>query len=319
MRICSVHRLVSLALLLALGAGRAGAQEPSVLDEPPEAPLPRYRVEIILFANTSVDATEEGFSYEAPPPVLADPGQRRFPVGFDPRVYADDPALNAAGLAGPDGGADSATNPDSRPDGGASGIDPAADARVDPNPSPGTEPDDDPFELIDPFGEFTGPNAASAQPAPFEFRRLRPDELQLNDAYARIDRLGAYRPLAHLGWVQDGLDESHAQAVDLASFGITNPRGTLTLTLERFLHLAVDIEYEAPQDAVATTAGDFDGSEGLSELALRPRFEMDVQRRARSGEVHYIDHPYFGLIFLITPAPEEETPADDTAVLSPAA
>jgi hypothetical protein len=46
---------------------------------------------------------------------------------------------------------------------------------------------------------------------------------------------------------------------------------------------------------------------------------MVAERRARSGELHYVDHPMFGLLFLISPAPEENAPVDDdTSVLAPA-
>jgi hypothetical protein len=46
---------------------------------------------------------------------------------------------------------------------------------------------------------------------------------------------------------------------------------------------------------------------------------MVAQRRARSGELHYVDHPMFGLLFLIAPVREEHPPVgDDTSVLAPA-
>lgn len=324
------HALVSLAVLavVALSAGRASSQEISDFDEPAEVTVRRYQVEVILFANTNIDPTEEDFDYEvepsAPAPLSSLPDERRFPIGFDPNAFAADRESRADEAAAADTAAGTSSEPTV-----AAATDTASET-ADPNA--------DPFELIDPFGDLGGAASAPTGPDAFEFRLLRPDEMQLNDAYARIDRLGAYRALAHVGWVQDGLDESHARAMSLATLGVANPRGTLTLFLERFLHFAVDLEYESPQPPGA--GGGFETGVGadfgpgvepgptasaptstseLSELVLRPRFRMQVQRRARSGEVHYIDHPYFGLIFLITPAPDEEPIEDDTDVLAPAA
>jgi hypothetical protein len=142
-------------------------------------------------------------------------------------------------------------------------------------------------------------------------------ELELAQTYARLDNLRAYRLLASGGWIQEGLDETAAQPINLGNLGIVNPTGSLRLHVSRFLHLNVDLEFRAQPFADAGSASD---PFALAELApLGTKYRMVAQRRARSGELHYVDHPMFGLLFLISPAPEENAPiGDDTSVLAPA-
>jgi hypothetical protein len=275
-------RICLVVMLAAAGAGRAAAQQPRDVD-PVDAPVaPKYRVEFILFAHADVDPTEESFVDEH--------------ASRAPRT----PLLGEP-LAGR--GAD------------AGAEEPGAGDQSD-SADTGAAPDTGPFDFIDPFGQLV---RGGDQRAPFQFRILRRDELELGDAYARIERLGAYQVLAHGGWVQDGLDESAAQPMNLANLGVINPQGTLRLYLSRFLHLSVDLKYLPSRNGLATE-GPTD-PDALSELWLEPEFRIVEQRRVpRSGELHYVDHPLFGLLFMISPMSEEgEDVEDDTADLEPAA
>jgi hypothetical protein len=197
------------------------------------------------------------------------------------------------------------------PDGASFGADSVSGLRGDAGPAP---------EAVDPTGElkpilpFAG--ATAEDTAPFWFRVLDASELGLASTYARLENLRAYRLLAHGGWIQEGLDETAARPMDLGNLGIVNPAGSLRLHVSRFLHFSIDLEFRAQPFAASTDAGAL----SLTELApMGTMYRMVAQRRARSGELHYVDHPMFGLLFLISPAPEEETPVeDDTGVLAPA-
>jgi hypothetical protein len=175
----------------------------------------------------------------------------------------------------------------------------------------------DNLELVQPLGPA---GAAPAESAPFWFRVLRSDELQLTSTYRRLARLSAYRMLAHGGWIQEGLDEGAARPMDLANLGIVNPRGTLRLRLSRFLHLGVDLEYQAaPLGGTAAASADPQALTALAPGSRRYRIVED-RRVSRSGELHYVDHPMFGLLFLISPVAEQSQEVeDDTGALSPAA
>jgi len=76
-------------------------------------------------------------------------------------------------------------------------------------------------------------------------RPLRPEELRLGNEYRKLAAISAYAPLLHAGWVQPGLPEGEAPSFDLATFGVWNPRGTVRVHLIQFLHITLDLTYEA--------------------------------------------------------------------------
>lgn len=277
-------------LLLALAPLGFAQEDESI--EPAEEAVPRYQVEVILFAHRDADPNEELFSLEqaAVAPAASAPAPIEQEVyGLDRLRLQDLPSGEAAP---PINGLGSASTP----------------APIEQTP----QTDElQPIEILPPRRDVE---------QPFRFRLLTHDEMQLNDEYAKIARLDAYQPLAHAGWIQDGLPENEARPIDMAYLGVVNPSGTIELYVSRFLHLTVDLSYRAPQSpAVTPDATSFDPP-GLRELDLAPRYVMQQQRRARSGELHYIDHPMFGLLFLITPVPEEpEQPGEAADKLTPAA
>jgi hypothetical protein len=122
-----------------------------------------------------------------------------------------------------------------------------------------------------------------------------------------LARLPAYHPLVHGGWVQLGLPESATIPVDLGVLGVTNPAGTVRLSLTRFLHVKLDLTYldtQAVQRGPAAAPGD------LTELPIAPRYHIGDERTTRSGEIHYFDHPAFGVLIKITPVkPDPAAPA----------
>jgi hypothetical protein len=133
-------------------------------------------------------------------------------------------------------------------------------------------------------------------------RPLRPEELKLGAEYRRLRAISAYVPLVHTGWIQPGLPEDEAQDFDLGTLGLLNPSGTIRVHLSRFLHITLDLTYRADGAVVPTVVG----NDGLDELALAPSYHLVATRSARSGELHYFDHPAFGVLVRITPLPTED-------------
>ncbi|MEM7407978.1 MAG: CsiV family protein [Pseudomonadota bacterium] len=119
-------------------------------------------------------------------------------------------------------------------------------------------------------------------------------------AYGRlVNRLaasGEVRPLLHTGWRQPGLRKSEALPVRVngAAQGVngSSVKGTIRLYRSRYLHLEADLTYTRP-DAGATS--------GLSGGTNPIRFVLRESRRMRSGELHYLDHPLFGMLVRATP------------------
>src|SRR5690606_15059608 len=169
--------------------------------------------------------------------------------------------------------------------------------------------------VIDPFGTDPG-NAV----APFRFRLLSQDELTLTDLRRRLERVeSVYTPLVHGGWIQEGLPPQQARPFDLAYLGASTPSGTIRLHVSRFLHLTLDLDFRPgavrrPQPSVAdgaaeTPGGAFDdrasppfgAGPALLEVEVSRRYHLNAERRMRSGEVHYFDHPFFGVIAIVRP------------------
>ena len=140
-------------------------------------------------------------------------------------------------------------------------------------------------------------------------RPLAPEELKLGTEFRKIRTIAAYEPLAHLGWVQPGLPEADAMPIDLSTFGILNPRGTVRVHLSRFLHITLDLTYQGKELGAATATGASPVPDGLDEIALAPEYRLKAARSARSNELHYFAHPAFGVLVRITPVPTQDTAA----------
>ncbi|HUO68033.1 MAG TPA: CsiV family protein [Gammaproteobacteria bacterium] len=174
-------------------------------------------------------------------------------------------------------------------------FDPDAPVSVEPTP-----PATDATPPVEP--DTAAADAAAVPENQFTFRVLRPEELQLTSQYRVLARLPAYHPLVHGGWVTLGLPDSAALPVDLGVLGVANPVGTVRLSLTRFLHVKLDLTYvdtQAAQRGPAPAPGE------LAELPIAPRYRIDAERTTRSGELHYFDHPAFGVLIKVTPVKTE--------------
>jgi len=161
-------------------------------------------------------------------------------------------------------------------------------------PPQGLPPTTGALEPVDPL--------AAERAEALRIRLLGPEELKLGNEYRRLRALAAYTPLVHTGWVQPGLPEDEAEPFDLGVLGIVNPSGTIRVHLSRFLHITLDLAYRA--DASATPA--LAANDGLGELVLPTRYHLVATRSARSGELHYFDHPAFGVLVRVTPVPKPD-------------
>jgi len=87
--------------------------------------------------------------------------------------------------------------------------------------------------------------------------------------------------------------------------------GTIKLHLGRYLHLEADLLYRNQVEPLGNNAFfiNLDDIEQPQTL-----FRMHQTRRMRSGELHYFDHPMFGMLVLITPyeRPEPEVELEES-------
>ena len=128
------------------------------------------------------------------------------------------------------------------------------------------------------------------------FRLAARSELQLRDTWGALRRSARYRPLLHVGWRLPGLGRNAARSARIGPHLGTGRdgtvvRGIVNVSLARYLHLEIDLLYDRSRTDAVTA---------LDE-AVPTRFRLRSKRRMRSKELHYVDHPLFGVLVLITP------------------
>lgn len=158
------------------------------------------------------------------------------------------------------------------------------------------------------------------------FARLPRDMLLLAPIASRIRRSSRYRLLDHMGWQQPVVTGTNPAVLTQAGDYYGDQReldGTIHITRSRYLHLHTDLWWSVfSQDdstlspgqraLIETYADRFPAlANGIERSGYIPaaQYALQQSRRMRSGETHYIDHPYFGLVVLITPIEDLEEPA----------
>lgn len=133
-----------------------------------------------------------------------------------------------------------------------------------------------------------------------EFTELNWDEGNLAAKSKHLENNSNYRILVKKRWKQTGLGREQTFDIEVNSLlknktdeteSLTTPSyvtGNVKLIMSRYLHFNVNLEYYKPQ-----TSAD-------SESAYR-KYPVVDERRMKSRETHYIDHPLIGVIVLATP------------------
>jgi hypothetical protein len=159
--------------------------------------------------------------------------------------------------------------------------------------------------------------------------------LRLTAAADRLRRQPGYSVLLHTAWRQPTAGRARAAWVQLTGSGAAAATldGVARLSVSRYLHLDLDLVLirdlalpaRVPETGTVAIplAGPGSGAPSSPDGALtyvRQPFRLVDSRRMRSDEVHYIDHPAFGVLALVTAyqppqpaAPEEPTATEGTA------
>lgn len=177
------------------------------------------------------------------------------------------------------------------------------------NPDSGSEhwPTDQAVALVELNAAANIPGAGSGPGKDARLQTLPPEQYRLHAEAKRLGEDGNYTVLRHIGWRQPGLARDEALAVRLQGASSATATGslpgaqlldgTVRLVLSRYLHLEADLLYR-PETAAAAESHSFFAS---AERAEAPVYRLQESRRMRSKEVHYLDHPMFGVIALVTP------------------
>lgn len=320
----SAKILFAALVLLPLLSGNTGAQEVPTPALDPE--IPWFKVEVIVFRDLREIPDDEVFT---PPPsaIISSPAQDESTGVIDARAlgqsgHSNDEAESDSDIATAMGDAEVPAFGDTLPL-----MDTEEDAEQDPAQSeddsivPGSY-----FRLVAIEEVFPQPLAENQVPPPVA-RGPRADpktgmspgeaadyalmhELELTKEGKRIRDSRNFELLAHMAWIQPGYARENAIAFPLAELAgpASGLHGDLTLHLSRYLHLQFDLAIDelpktpgeqstTPLDALVA----FPGSWGnRDERVIAPEYRINEKRRMRSGELHYIDHPRFGVLTRIS-------------------
>lgn len=122
-------------------------------------------------------------------------------------------------------------------------------------------------------------------------------EWKLAGEYGQLKRSSHYNPLLHLAWRQPVTNSKKAQAIYLQSEDqdrIPQLEGLIKISVHRYLHVGMDLLLrDDNRPSVAS---------GLTNMQQPKQhfFRLKDNRRMRSGELHYIDHPMMGVLVLIS-------------------
>jgi len=165
------------------------------------------------------------------------------------------------------------------------------------------------------------------------FRLLGESEYQLADEIESMSRRDGYRLLFHQAWVQPVPGRDDVELLRISggkTYGQQHElQGYLELYVERYFHFTTDLQLihyaqtdnpfrlisdnqesdaTAPFPGLSLNQGTPVYQSELTAQTNRERFfvatdgiSLQQRRRMRSGELHYLDNPEFGMLILITP------------------
>ena len=145
------------------------------------------------------------------------------------------------------------------------------------------------------------------------FRLLSPGLYKLGGIYNQLKASGKYRPIVHMAWQQPALYGDNARSVHILKTepGATaNPEdilvridGMVRVRASQFLHADVDLLYFP---VVLPQSGSHpDAADGTVVTAPSGYSRLRESRRMKLNELHYFDHPLFGVIMHISRSGQE--------------
>ncbi len=176
----------------------------------------------------------------------------------------------------------------------------------------------------------------SVSTRPEAFQILTPKDYELNQKVYALRKNSGFRVLVHTSWYQPAFDVGMKRAVYLhdklplpyaesgdsptIAIDTVGPEGrslfgTVRVYVSRFLHVDIDLVYRVaqqvtyyqktdefknsmflvPQEGNYTTSG-----EPVTTVAMHG-YRLQESRRIKSRELHYFDHPLFGVLLYATP------------------
>ena len=160
--------------------------------------------------------------------------------------------------------------------------------------------------------DWTGPTPAesadiAAAPRPkkaaLQYQSVPEEAYELGEITAKMRRSRDFRPLIHTAWTQPGYRKDEAPPLSLQRVARLPSRlnGRATLYLSRYLHLNVDLKLRARAGTAAAN-----DANSFVQAVDTPVYSLLEQRRLRSGELHFFDHPQFGVLVKVSPVSTDD-------------
>ena len=136
-------------------------------------------------------------------------------------------------------------------------------------------------------------------------RLVDADRLTLKDELAKMTTAQGYDVLAHFAWQQPALDRENAKPILIDQF-VQRRRlessilfGTIRMYQERFAH--VDVHLELDRQIPTRIRERFAEHQQIDSDWMTEgwRFQLNESRRVRYGQLHYLDHPIFGVLIKV--------------------
>jgi len=198
---------------------------------------------------------------------------------------------------------------------------------------PGLEalPEDDP--VIDGYGMGIKPKKAEYPEINSVIDITHNENNALAEHVTKLERSSRYNVLLHQSWQQAGLNDTDAVNIIVDTNEIENKnlevfstslkqieidkklkssiQGSIKLVLGRYLHIHSDLHYKRINKLYRPD------SPVLNNKKFE-EFSIKSQRKMRSNELHYIDHPLLGILAIVSPIKipepvEENKKLDDGA------
>lgn len=131
---------------------------------------------------------------------------------------------------------------------------------------------------------------------------IKPAKANLTSEVSKLNKRG-YRVIFHQAWSQQAYSNKKAPTVLIEnnSSTATNLLGTMRLYKTRFAHVDFNLEFERRIPSAVLEAFAQNQKLDQADLPTHWRFNLKESRKIKPGELHYIDHPLFGVLVRIQP------------------
>ncbi|WP_051678522.1 CsiV family protein [Thiomicrospira pelophila] len=136
-------------------------------------------------------------------------------------------------------------------------------------------------------------------------RLLTAESFTLNEEVEKMTTEKGYDVLAHFAWRQNALSREEALPVLVDQF-VQQRRlessilfGTIRMYQERFPHVQVNLEIDRQIPQAVLERFTEHQHLDIDWITEGWRFQINESRRVRFGEIHYLDHPIFGVLIKV--------------------